>query len=152
MEWKTIEQKRRVGIEPTETQIEIVHQLDILEEDWTQLQAAMVGFWVQVCGAISDAYNGRFDEIEAINFVFRPDCGMLYATPRVRTRRPVLKERTSVTVYSLLVERLYYDLPDCDKNPVSFDTAHDQLMTRWIEIVRSAARTPRLGSSRGSMG
>jgi hypothetical protein len=140
VEWKTIERERRVGIEPADTQTEILYSLDVPEEDWTQLESAMVEFWVQFCEAVSKEYADRFDEIEAINFIFRPDSGMLYAQPRLQVRRPVLKERTSAIAHCLLVERLYFALPDCDKDAASFDTAHDQLMTQWIETVRAAAR------------
>jgi hypothetical protein len=142
VEWKSFERERRIGIEPTETQIEIVHQLGIPEEDWSQVQAAMVEFWVRFCAGISREYAGRFDELEAITFVFRPDGGMLYAQPKLQARKPLLKERTSSMVHSLLVERLYFNLPDSETDPVGFDSAHDRLMTQWIQIVRAAAREP----------
>ena len=59
MKWKIIEQERRIGFGPTDTRTEIIHHLEIPEEDWSQLEAAMTEFWVRFCEAISKEYAGK---------------------------------------------------------------------------------------------
>ena len=144
MTWKTIEQERLIGFGPTDTRVEVIYHLEIPEEDWSQLEAAMVEFWVRFCEAISKEYAGNFDEVEAINLSFRPDDGMLYAQPRLQRRKPVLKERTEAMAYSLLVEGLWFDLPDSDTDPAGFDSAHDEFDDQMDRM-----RARRLSKARG---